>query len=224
MNGEVGRNMRARQILIINVIALIVVAAALIGGYLYFYNQNNYIREEDAYVSADTRYVVGTAAGKLTRWNVNEGAAVHQGDTLGQETLPTGQSVAITAPIDGVILKNSAVQGEVVAPGMVLAAIGDLDHEYVIANIKESDVRNVKVGQSVDIYIDAYPGDTFSGTVESIGAESAAEQSPFPSPTSTTFTKEVQRVPVKISLSGQQGKDIVPRMNATVRIHRNSGT
>ncbi|MCL6515945.1 efflux RND transporter periplasmic adaptor subunit [Alicyclobacillus sp.] len=216
--------MRARQILIINVIALIVVAAALIGGYLYFYNQNNYIREEDAYVAADTQYVVGTAAGKLTRWTVTEGATVHQGDTLGQETLPTGQTVSITAPMDGVVLKNSAIEGEVIAPGTVLAAIGDLAHEYVIANIKETDVRNVKVGQTVDIYIDAYPGDTFSGTVQSIGAQSAAQQTPLPSPASTTFTKEVQRVPVKISLSGQQGKDIVPRMNATVRIHRNSGT
>lgn len=214
--------MRARQIVVINLVGIIVVALALVGGYIYFYNQNNYVSETDAYVNVDSQYIVSTVPGKLTKWTVQDGSKVGAGDVVGVEQLPTGQSLNITSPIDGQVLKTNAVLGEVVSAGAMLGVVGNLDNEYIQANVKETEVRNIKVGQTVDVYIDAYPGETFSGTVVSIGAESAANASAFPSSVTTgPSSTEVQRIPVKISLLGKSGKYIVPHMNASVRIHRN---
>lgn len=214
--------MRLRQLVLVNILIILIVALALGGGYWYFYNQNNYISESDAFVDVHLHDVVAATAGKLTKWTVQEGDTVQSGDVIGVEQLPTGQSVNITAPNDGQILKTDAVAGEVVGPGALLAVEANLSNEYIQANVKETVIRHVKVGQTVDIYIDAFPGTSFSGTVQSIGVASAAQTSLFPtSQSSGNFSKEVQRIPVVISLDGKEGKDILPNMNVTVRIHRN---
>jgi len=215
--------MRARQIVLINIVGILIVAAMLVGGYFYFYNQNHYISENDAQIKVDIQTVVATASGKLTKWNAVEGNAIHTGDILGVEQLATGQSLNIAAVADGQVIKESMVNGEVVAPGTFLAAIANLNNEYVVANIKETQIRNVKLGQLVDISIDAYPGTSFSGKVDSIGTLSAAESSVLPtSQSGGNFNKEVQRIPVKITLDGKEGKMILPNMNVSVRIHRNN--
>ncbi|MCL6636320.1 MAG: efflux RND transporter periplasmic adaptor subunit [Alicyclobacillus sp.] len=214
--------MRARQLVVINIVTIVVIAALLIGGWVWWLNRSRYVVEQDAQVAADLQPMVAATAGKLTRWTVHQGDRVRAGDVLGQVSLPTGQTVNLTAPITGQVVRTSAVSGMVVAPGMQLAVIGNLDGEYVLANVQETAVRNVKPGQSVDIYLDAFPGDTFSGTVSWVGAESAAQGQPVPTAPTTGFTKEVQRIPVKIAFTGKGGKYIIPGMNASVRIHRDN--
>lgn len=213
--------MRAKQLVLVNILVILVVAVLAGLGFWYFYNQNHYISEDDATVSVDAHDVVAASAGKLVKWNVAEGATVSAGDVLGVEQLPTGQTLNITTASAGSVLKSVGVQNEVVAPGAVLAVVANLSDETIVANVKETEIRHVKVGQTVDIYLDAYPGTTFSGTIKRIGLQSAAESSPFPSAKSSgNFQKEVQRIPVEISLDSTQGKYIVPSMNARVRIHR----
>ncbi|MCL6452507.1 MAG: efflux RND transporter periplasmic adaptor subunit [Alicyclobacillus sp.] len=213
--------MRARQMILVNVVIFIVIVAAAIGGIWYFYNRQNYITENDAHIDAKMTYVVGLTPGKLVSWNLAQGQTVHAGDVIGREQLPTGQTIDVTAPASGEVLQNSAITGETVGQGTMLGAIADVQNEYVTAYVTETEVRHIKVGQAVDIYVDAYPGDSFSGTVMRIGNESAASKTVLPSGSATgTFTKEVQRIPVEISITGTGGKYIVPQMNATVRIHR----
>ena len=213
--------MRARQIILVNIIIFIVLIAAVLGGVWYFYNRHNYITVNDAHVDADMTYVVGLTPGKLTKWTMSQGATVSSGDVLGVEQLPTGQTINVTAPASGQVLQNAATAGEVIGQGTMLGAIAHLNKEYITAYVPETEVRNVAVGQIVDIYIDAYPGDSFTGTVVNIGNQSAAASSPLPTGASTgSFTKTVQRIPIKISFSGRDGKYIIPQMNATVRIHR----
>jgi len=214
--------MRVRQLVFVNIFVILIVALALAGGYWYFYNQNNYISESDAYVNVHVDNVVAAATGKLTKWTFQEGQSVQAGDVIGTEGLPTGQIVNITAPNSGQFLKMNAVAGQVVAAGALLGVEANLDNEYIQANVKETMIRDVKVGQTVDIYIDAFPGTTFPGIVQSIGVASAAQTSLFPpSQSSGNFSKEVQRIPVIITLNGKEGKTVLPRMNVTVRIHKN---
>lgn len=213
--------MRARQVILVNLIVFIVVIAVALAGVWYFYNRHNYLTVDDAQVTADMSYVVGTTPGKLTKWTLSEGSSVHTGDVIGQEQLPTGQTININAPQSGQVVKNNAIVGEVIGQGTMLGAVADVNNEYIEANVPETDIRNVHVGQTVDIYVDAYPGDSFSGQVVLIGSQSAAATSPLPQGSTTgSFTKEVQRIPVKISISGTEGKYIIPNMNATVRIHK----
>lgn len=215
--------MRVRQMILLNVLGFIVIFGLLIAGYIYFSNRSKYVSTDDASVSVQTTSIVALASGKLTNWTLQDGDTVSKGQVIGIETTPTGQTMNLTSAINGEVLKQDAVKGEVVAPGSLLAELANLSNEYVVANVPETDIRHVSVGQAVDIYLDAYPGTTFSGVVQNVGALSAAYSSLIPSSQSAgNFTKEVQRIPVRISLSGNEGKRVLPGMNASVRIHRNN--
>jgi membrane fusion protein (multidrug efflux system) len=70
---------------------------------------------------------------------------------------------------------------------------------WVTANFKETQLSNMRVGQPVDITIDAYPDKTFHGYIDSFQAGSGAAFSLLPAENATgNFVKVVQRVPVKI--------------------------
>ena len=104
----------------------------------------------------------------------------------------------ITAPGDGRITRRSVEQGAFVQPGQALLAL--VPHEYwVVANFKETQLAHMRVGQPVQIKVDAYPDRKFSGKVESIQSGAGARFSMFPPENATgNFIKVVQRVPVKI--------------------------
>lgn len=129
-------------------------------------------------------------------------------------------SIPIKAPIRGTIIQNIVDPGQIVAPGQPLAMIADLSKVYVIANINETKITDVKPGQSVDINLDAYPADKFTGRVEVIIRATASTFSMIPTgTTSGSYTKVVQKIPVQISI-GTMGREILPGMSATVRIEK----
>lgn len=93
--------------------------------------------------------------------------------------------------------------------------------ENVTANVEETEIDEVKVGQTVDVYVDSYPDTTLSGEVEQIGMTTAGTFSMMPSSNGTAnYTKVAQVIPVKVSLSQEKSLDIRPGMNVTVRIHK----
>ncbi len=105
----------------------------------------------------------------------------------------------VTAPIDGRITKRSVEQGNFIQPGQALASLVGND-VWVTANFKETQLRHMHAGQKVDIKIDAYPDQTFTGKVDSIQSGTGAFFSAFPPENATgNFVKIVQRVPVKIT-------------------------
>jgi len=114
------------------------------------------------------------------------------------------------------------VKGEVLTPGMEIATIADTGHMYIKANIEETDIFHIQPGQKVDIEIDAYPRQTFSGYVESIGqATSSALGTSLSLNTSGTYSKVTQLIPVHIAIINTDNLILMPGMNAAVRIHIN---
>jgi membrane fusion protein (multidrug efflux system) len=104
----------------------------------------------------------------------------------------------ITAPQDGRVTRRTVEQGAYVQPGQALMAIVPRQF-WVVANFKETQLARMRVGQPVEIKVDAYPGRVFNGRVESIQTGSGARFSMFPPENATgNFIKVVQRVPVKI--------------------------
>jgi len=75
---------------------------------------------------------------------------------------------AIRAPFDGVIAKKSAEVGEIVMPGREVATIVNPDKIYVLATIDEVEVGRLKVGQPVEITVDAFSGEKFEGSIRRI--------------------------------------------------------
>lgn len=105
----------------------------------------------------------------------------------------------IYAPCDGYITKKAVETGNQIQAGQPLMAVIALDDIWVAANFKETQLKNVKSGQRVEIKVDTYPGKKFSGKVDSIMAGTGAAFSLFPPENALgNYVKVVQRIPVKI--------------------------
>jgi membrane fusion protein (multidrug efflux system) len=125
----------------------------------------------------------------------------------------------IKAEIDGTIARRSVEPGQMVGPDRPLAAIVDLADTWVVANLKETQLDDVKAGQSVDISIDTFSGE-LHGKVDSIAAGTGSRFSLLPPDNASgNFIKVTQRVPVKIKLDDRAGKILRPGMSADVTIH-----
>jgi HlyD family secretion protein len=111
----------------------------------------------------------------------------------------------IKAPFNGVVAKKYTEVGELLMPGKQIVQIVDPDHIYVLATIDEVDVGRLRVGQPVTITVDAFPGETFRGTVKRI------------SPIVSGGKLETRTADVWIYFNEKQRK-IKPGMSADVEI------
>jgi membrane fusion protein (multidrug efflux system) len=104
----------------------------------------------------------------------------------------------IKAPIDGRVTNKSVAPGDYLQVGQRLMALVP-PRVWVTANFKETQLRNMRIGQHTAISVDAYPGLKLQGHVDSIQAGSGAAFSLLPPENATgNYVKVVQRVPVKI--------------------------
>ena len=110
----------------------------------------------------------------------------------------------VTAPISGRVAKKNVDAGKYVQQGQPLLAIVDDNDLWIVANYKETQIARMKPGQAVDITVDAYPGVTFKGHVDSFQPGTGAAFSLLPPQNATgNFVKVVQRVPVKILIDSK---------------------
>ncbi len=134
---------------------------------------------------------------------LTKSSVVKQKEAALQEAKLGMSYTKIYSPADGYITKKSVEVGEQLGPGQPVMAVVPLDDVWIIANYKETQLTRVKPGQEVRIKIDTYPGRTFEGKVESITAGTGSVLSMFPPENATgSFVKVVQRIPVKIVLTG----------------------
>jgi membrane fusion protein, multidrug efflux system len=127
----------------------------------------------------------------------------------------------ITAPATGIVARRAVEVGQYVEPGQLLLAIVDLSHVWVVANFKETQLKDMKVGQRADIAVDAN-GRTYTGHVESLAGASGARFSLLPPENATgNYVKVVQRIPVIIGFDSGQNNDLTlrPGMSVTPTVH-----
>ncbi|GAB3860978.1 HlyD family secretion protein [Hymenobacter terrigena] len=107
----------------------------------------------------------------------------------------------ITAPQDGIISKKNVQPGQVVGPGQQLFGIVGSARTWVVANFKETQLEDMKVGQPVKLEVDAYPKEEFQGHIESLSAATGARFALLPPDNASgNFVKVTQRIPVRIAL------------------------
>ena len=139
-----------------------------------------------------------------------------------QQAQVVNNYLRIVAPQPGQVVNRQVDVGSYVSPGQQLLAIVP-DEMWVTANFKETQLKNMRVGQPVEIRIDAYPGVKFHGHVDSIqhGAGQAFALLP-PQNATGNYVKVVQRVPVRILFDGSEWRkyDIGPGMSVvpTVKV------
>ena len=117
------------------------------------------------------------------------------------------QYTKILAPVAGVVSDRTVEVGQNVVPGQELMKVIPLDDIWITANLKETQLRNIKVGQPVTVEVDA-TGRKYKGKVDSIAGASGARFSLLPPENATgNYVKVVQRIPVKIVLEPGENKD-----------------
>ena len=126
----------------------------------------------------------------------------------------------VKAPADGLVARLGARVGQIVQPGQNLGQLVP-DRTYLVANFKETQTGAIRPGQRVDVVLDAYPGRTLTGTVESLSAGTGARFALLPPDNASgNFVKVVERLPVRIAWTSPPG-DLPLRagLSADVTVH-----
>jgi membrane fusion protein (multidrug efflux system) len=127
----------------------------------------------------------------------------------------------IRSPVDGYVGNRAAQIGAYVSDGSYLLSVIPARGLWVDANFKEDQLGVIKIGQTVDILTDIYPGHALKGRVSSIAPATGATFSVIPPENATgNFTKIVQRVPVRIALNdgAPQAQALRPGLSTTVTV------
>ncbi len=126
----------------------------------------------------------------------------------------------IRSPVAGVVVKKNARPGEVIQAGQPIYMVVDSARYWVEANVEETEIRFVRPGSPVTIYVDSYPDREFEGEVIEVGSATVSEFSLFtPQKLTGQFIKSTQRLPVKISVQNTNGL-LKVGMLAVVRIKK----
>jgi len=132
------------------------------------------------------------------------------------------QYTTVKAPSDGVVSRKSVEPGQVIQVGQPLMALVDLEHTWITANFKETQLKNMQPGQRAEVSVDALGGRTFKGHVDSIAAATGAKLSVLPPENASgNFVKVVQRIPVKIYIeAGEDPQHLLrPGMSVTPTVY-----
>lgn len=172
---------------------------------------------QTAYRSARARYEQVTRAKESTSLLKSEQshrleqseAAVRLAEAAVDLALLNLSYTVITATCDGMTGHKDIHEGQLVQPGQTMVEIVDGTGLWVIANYRETQLRHIREGAGVSVTADAVPGVRYEGVVEAISDATGAAFSMIPQDNATgNFVKVEQRVPVRISLSGNDPGDL----------------
>ncbi|MFA6249245.1 MAG: HlyD family secretion protein [Mucilaginibacter sp.] len=111
----------------------------------------------------------------------------------------------VKSPASGIVAKKNVQVGQLVQAGQTLFSVVNDNSIYVTANFKETQLDKIKNGQKVDLKVDAYPNLKVEGTVYNFSPATGAKFSLLPPDNATgNFVKVVQRIPVKIKITGSK--------------------
>ena len=155
------------------------------------------LKDASAEMQSGMRQLAEASLARLRNWDISEEQI--KALAAGGEAK---RSLSFRSPVGGVVLEKKAVAGMRFMPGEMLYQIADVSSVWVLADVFERDIAQVKVGQKVRLTINAYPEKIFSGTIAYI----------YP-----TLKAETRTVPVRIELANPGGL-LKPAMYASVEL------
>lgn len=138
------------------------------------------------------------------------------------------QRTTIVSPITGYVAKRNVQLGQQVGLNSAMLAIIPLEDTWVDANYKESSLEDIRIGQPVNLYADAYPDVTYHGTIMGLNAGTGSAFSLLPAQNATgNWIKIVQRLSVRVRLNPEELKknplQLGLSMHVTTDIHNLDG-
>ncbi|AXC50098.1 HlyD family secretion protein [Paracoccus suum] len=184
--------------------------------------QHDLLRAKQALAAADVG-VQGAAAalGGDPQAPVDSHPLVLQAIAARDKAAYTLTQTEVRAPMAGIVYQAASFRpGQFVAagsPAFSLVATGD---SWVDANFKETQLEALRPGEPAEVEFDAFPGRTYHGTVQAVGAGTGAEFSLLPAQNASgNWVKVTQRVPVRLRLTeGQEIGDLRSGLSATVKV------
>ncbi|PKI10129.1 multidrug efflux protein [Staphylococcus shinii] len=214
-----------KKMVLINIITIVVLVIIGVVGF-HFYNQaTGFVSTENAKVDGEQIKVSAPTSGEIKSFDVKNNEKLSKGDKVAEIAAKgedgQSQKMDIKMPQDGIIVKTDGMEGSIAQAGSPIAYAYNLDDSYITANVDEKDISDVEEGKDVNVKLDGEKAE-LKGKVEEIGKATASSFSMMPSSnTDGNYTKVSQVVPVKISLDSKPSKNVVPGMNAEVKIHKN---
>jgi multidrug resistance efflux pump len=215
----------------------VVLLVAAVAGYSMYREAQLYVSTDNAQLTGDPIQVGAMNAGRVASLAVKVGDRVAQGDVLAQVALPSQVGIAqngqpkldflgdadtrmnVQSPIAGVVIATPAAIGASVQAGQTIVEVVDPRQLWVNANVDETAVDRVRVGQPVSVHVDALNRDV-PGSVEAITPATSATFSLLPANSSAgNFNKVVQQVPVRIRvLLGDQPALLGSSVEVKIRV------
>jgi multidrug resistance efflux pump len=209
---------RSRRLLVVPIL-LILLAVAVFFGYRYWEDQQLYVSTDNALVIGSMVQVGSANSGRVASVAADVGDRVTHDQVVATVTLPSqvgasgagtpiigfrgtsAEEAPVRAPIDGIVIYRDSNPGDSVTAGQPILTVVDPAQLWVQAQIEETKINRVHVGQAVEATADALGGRTLLGTVVAINPATASTFSLIPqNNTSGNFTKVTQLVPVKIAV------------------------
>ncbi|MFJ5624893.1 HlyD family efflux transporter periplasmic adaptor subunit [Peribacillus loiseleuriae] len=215
--------MKRKIVLIVLLVLLVLSGGGL--GYFYYYQGTHFIKTEDARINGEQYKVMPQISAKITDITVEEGDILEQDEVIAEQDVTTNDPTMLSkslvrAPISGTLIKLLVKENEIVTAGQPVALMINQDELYVSANIEETNIKKIQVGQIVDVSIDALDGSTISGKVRKIGEATNSTFSLVPAVnTSGNFNKVTQRIPIEIAIAKPESMKLIPGTNVVVKIH-----
>ena len=129
----------------------------------------------------------------------------------------------ITAPADGIVSKVNVQTGQLLQAGQATFSIVQDNDIWIVANFKETQFDDLKIGQKVTVEVDAFPGHEFEAKLASFSPATGSRFALLPADNASgNFVKTVQRLPVRIEFVNRQDPFVTqlkPGMNAYVDVH-----
>ncbi|MDB5367184.1 MAG: hypothetical protein JWM77_3111 [Rhodospirillales bacterium] len=123
------------------------------------------------------------------------------------------ENTVVRAPFAGTVGNKGVELGQYVKVGTQLLALVP-EELYIVANFKETQISRMRIGQQVEVDVDAYSGDTVRGRIESLAPASGSQFALLPPENATgNFTKIVQRVPVRIAINSDAAARLRPGLS-----------
>lgn len=158
------------------------------------------------------------AAGVLGSTREQSVASVEQARAAVDKARIALDRTVIRAPVAGVVGARGVRVGQYVRPGGQILSIVPLGDAYVVANFKETQVDRLRLGQTVEIRADAFPGQRLTGHIDSFAPATGSEFALIPVENATgNFTKITQRVPVRIRVD-RRSAALRPGLSVEVKV------
>lgn len=138
----------------------------------------------------------------------NTQAAVEKANIAVEQALLNLSYTVVVAPCNGQVGRRSIEEGQFITAGSTVTSIIPEREKWIVANFKETQTKNLFVGQRVDLSIDAIEGRTFKGYITNIAGATGSKFSNIPTDNSAgNFVKIQQRIPVHIVFDGLLQED-----------------